>query len=159
MVFASHISPNYPAFISILCVFCTVPPSPPSGLNAFAVDKSSISIRWTNGFDGYSPLVFVNISYSVNRYPQDGISVLSLPLITSANLSGLYPYSSYSIAVKLTNAVNLTSNPSNIVVTTLSLSEFQLYIASIFTLYEFSHCIHCRRTNFPFHHQNCVHHC
>lgn len=126
------------SLISILYVLCTVPPNSPSDLTASEVSNSSISVRWTNGFDGYSPLVNVSISYSVDRYPQDGIHVQSLPLITSATLSGLHPYSNYSINVSLTNAVGLTSNPSNIVVTTLSLSEFQLCNTMS---YPFYHCI------------------
>lgn len=156
--------PLFQPFISILYAFCTVPPSPPYGLNAFAVDNSSISLEGTNEFNGYSSLVFVVISYSVDRYPEDGISVLTLSLNSSNSicrlhclptLSGLHPYSNYSINVSLTNAVGLTSDSSNIVVTTLSLSEFQLCNTMFYSLY---YCIYCR-TNVSFNHQNCVNHC
>ena len=106
----------------------TVPPNSPTGLFNSYVDNSSISINWTNGFDGYSPLVGINISYTSDRYPQDGTTERALPLGTAATLSNLHPYSNYYINVSLTNAVGLTSNPSNISVATLSLSESESHV-------------------------------
>ena len=102
-----------------------VPPDSPTELVVSHIGNSSISINWNNGFDGYSPLVGVNISYASDRYPQDGTTELALPLDTAATLSNLHPYSNYYITVSLTNAVGLTSNPSIITVATLSLSEFE----------------------------------
>ena len=42
--------------------------------------------------------------------------------------SGLYPYSNYTIHVRLTNALGLASNPINITSTTISFSESLLLI-------------------------------
>ena len=100
-----------------------VPPDPPSNVMVTSVGNSSLSLSWTNGFDGFSPLSNVVISYEVDRYPQEGTQAQTFPMGTSATLVGLHPYSNYTLHVSLTNAVGLISNPTNITVTTLSLSK------------------------------------
>ena len=106
-----------------LCSSSPVPPDSPSNLVVTYTDNSSISLSWSVGFDGYSNLSSVVISYEVDRYPQDGTRSQTFSMGTSATLTGLYPYSNYTIHVRLTNAVGLVSNPTNITSTTMSLSE------------------------------------
>ena len=100
-----------------------VPPDPPSNVMVPSVGNSSLSLSWTNGFDGFSPLSNVVISYEVDRYSQEGTQAQTFPMGTSATLVGLHPYSNYTLHVSLTNAVGLTGNPTNITVTILSLSK------------------------------------
>ena len=100
-----------------------VPPDPPSNVMVTSVGNSSLSLSWTNRFDGFSPLSNVVISYEVDRYPQEGTQAQTFPMGTSATLVGLHPYSNYTLHVSLTNAVGFISNPTNITVTTLSLSK------------------------------------
>ena len=97
-----------------LCSSSPVPPDSPSSLVVEYTGNSSISLSWSVGFDGYSNLPSVVISYEVDRYPQDGTRSQTFPMGTSATLTGLYPYSNYTIHVRLTNAVGLVSNPTNI---------------------------------------------
>ena len=100
-----------------------VPPDSPSNVMVTSVGNSSLSLSWTNGFDGFSPFSNVVISYEVDRYPQEGTQAQTFPMGTSATLVGLHPYSNYTLHVSLTNAVGFISNPTNINVTTLSLSK------------------------------------
>ena len=106
-----------------LCSSSPVPSDSPSNLAVTYMGNSSIFLSWSVGFDGYSNLSSVVISYEVDRYPQDGTRSQTFVMGTSATLTGLYPYSNYTIHVRLTNAVGLVSNPTNITSTTISLSE------------------------------------
>ena len=109
-----------------LCSSSPVPPDSPSNLTVTYTGNSSISLSWSVGFDGYSNLSSVVINYEVDRYPQDGTRSQTFPMGTSATLTGLHPYSNYTIHVRLTNALGLASNPINITSNTISLSESQL---------------------------------
>ncbi|KAL5494513.1 hypothetical protein EMCRGX_G015863 [Ephydatia muelleri] len=108
-----------------------VPPDPPSNVMVTSVGNSSLSLSWTNGFDGFSPLSNVVISYEVDRYSQEGTQAQTFPMGTSATLVGLHPYSNYTLHVSLTNAVGFISNPTNITVTTLSLRPMAPAITSV----------------------------
>ncbi|KAL5494525.1 hypothetical protein EMCRGX_G015877 [Ephydatia muelleri] len=112
-------------------LFVQVPPDPPSNVMVTSVGNSSLSLSWTNGFDGFSPLSNVVISYEVDRYPQEGTQAQTFPMGTSATLVGLYPYSNYTLHVSVTNAVGFISNPTNITVTTLSLRPMAPAITSV----------------------------
>eukprot|EP00731_Ephydatia_muelleri_P009460 Em0005g46a len=112
-------------------LFVQVPPDPPSNVMVTSVGNSSLSLSWTNGFDGFSPLSNVVISYEVDRYPQEGTQAQTFPMGTSATLVGLHPYSNYTLHVSLTNAVGFISNPTNITVTTLSLRPMAPAITSV----------------------------
>eukprot|EP00731_Ephydatia_muelleri_P009429 Em0005g15a len=107
------------------------PPDPPSNVMVTSVGNSSLSLSWTNGFDGFSPLSNVVISYEVDRYPQEETQAQTFPMGTSATLVGLHPYSNYTLHVSLTNAVGFISNPTNITVTTLSLRPMAPAITSV----------------------------
>ncbi|KAL5494527.1 hypothetical protein EMCRGX_G015879 [Ephydatia muelleri] len=112
-------------------LFVQVPPDPPSNVMVTSVGNSSLSLSWTNGFDGFSPLSNVVISYEVDRYPQEETQAQTFPMGTSATLVGLHPYSNYTLHVSLTNAVGFISNPTNITVTTLSLRPMAPAITSV----------------------------
>eukprot|EP00731_Ephydatia_muelleri_P009435 Em0005g21a len=112
-------------------LFVQVPPDPPSNVMVTSVGNSSLSLSWTNGFNGFSPLSNVVISYEVDRYPQKGTQAQTFPMGTSATLVGLHPYSNYTLHVSLTNAVGFISNPTNITVTTLSLRPMAPAITSV----------------------------
>ena len=100
-----------------------VPPDPPSNVMVTSVGNSSLSLSWTNGFDGFSPLSIVVISYEVDRYPQEGTQAQNFSMGTSATLVGLHPYSNYTLHVSLTNAVGFISNPTYLTAITASLSK------------------------------------
>ena len=100
-----------------------VPPDTPSNLVVTNAASSSISLSWTNGFNGYSPLVSVLISYEVDRYPQEGTRNQTFPFETTATLIGLHSNSSYTIHVRLVNAAGLISNPANITQKTVLFSK------------------------------------
>eukprot|EP00731_Ephydatia_muelleri_P009428 Em0005g14a len=112
-------------------LFVQVPSDPPSNVMVTSVGNSSLSLSWTNGFDGFSPLSNVVISYEVDRYPQEGTQAQTFPMETSATLVDLHPYSNYTLHVSLTNAVGFISNPTNITVTTLSLRPMAPAITSV----------------------------
>eukprot|EP00731_Ephydatia_muelleri_P009424 Em0005g10a len=112
-------------------LFVQVPLDPPSNVMVTSVGNSSLSLSWTNGFDGFSPLSNVVISYEVDRYPQEGTQAQTFPMGTSATLVGLHPYSNYTLHVSLTNAVGFISNPTNITTTTLSLRLMAPAITSV----------------------------
>eukprot|EP00731_Ephydatia_muelleri_P009431 Em0005g17a len=108
-----------------------VPPDPPTNVMVTSVGNSSLSLSWTNGFNGFSPLSNVVISYEVDRYPQEGTQAQTFPMGTSATLVGLHPYSNYTLHVSLTNAVGFISNPTNITATILSLRPMAPAITSV----------------------------
>ena len=96
---------------------------PPSNVMVTSVGNSSLSLSWTNGFNGFSPLSNVVISYEVDRYPQEGTQAQTFPMGTSATLVGLHPYSNNTLHVRLVNAAGVISRPANITVSTVSLSK------------------------------------
>eukprot|EP00731_Ephydatia_muelleri_P009423 Em0005g9a len=100
-----------------------VPLDPPSNVMVTSVGNSSLSLSWTNGFDGFSPFSNVVISYEVDRYPQEGTQAQTFPMGTSATLVGLHPYSNYTLHVRLVNAAGVISRPANITVPTVSLTS------------------------------------
>eukprot|EP00731_Ephydatia_muelleri_P009426 Em0005g12a len=112
-------------------LFVQVPPDPPTNVMVTSVGNSSLSLSWTNGFDGFSPPSNVVISYEVDRYPQEGTQAQTFPMGTSATLVGLHPYSNYTLHVSLTNAVGFISNPTNITATILSLRPMAPAITSV----------------------------
>ena len=101
-----------------------VPPDPPSNLVITNTDTYTISLSWSSGFTGYSPLVNVSISYeSPNYLGLEGTMYLTLPVVYSATLSGLHPNANYSIHVALVNAAGFTSSFTTIQTSTPSFSK------------------------------------
>ncbi|KAL5494171.1 hypothetical protein EMCRGX_G015449 [Ephydatia muelleri] len=128
------IASNYLGLSSLsTAVYVQVPPNPPTNLIVTDRAASTISLSWSNGFNGNSPLVNVSISYeSPNYIGVEGTMYLILPEVYSATLSGLHPNANYSIHVALLNAAGFTSTSTTVLTSTLSL---RLMAPSITTLY------------------------
>ena len=102
-----------------------MPPNPPTNLIVTDRAASTISLSWSNGFNGNSPLVNVSISYeSPNYIGVEGTMYLILPEVYSATLSGLHPNANYSIHVALVNAAGFTSTFTTVLTSTLSLRKY-----------------------------------
>ena len=133
----------------------TGPPDPPSNLVITNRNTTSLSLNWSSGFNGNSPLVYVNISYESSNYPSNGTQYLLLPLAYSTLLTVLHPNANYSIHVALVNAAGFTSSFTTIVTSTLPLSKsivllkhevlFQMGMLLLFHVYH-THHVHVMYT-------------
>ena len=89
--------------------------------------EDSISLSWTNGFDGSSELTGAMVQYQADqtKYPGDPLRELTVdtPPFDSASLTSLTPFTTYTITVSLVNAVG-EGGSSSISTTTLSLGGF-----------------------------------
>ena len=114
----------YQGTVSILP---TVPPDPPTGLNVSNITEDSVSLSWTNKFDGFSELTGAMVQYQADqtKYPGDPLRelVVDTPPFDSTSLTSLTPYTTRTITVSLINAIGEGGSISTST-TTLSLCEF-----------------------------------
>ena len=114
----------YQGTISILP---TVPPDPPTGLNVSNITEDSVSLSWTNKFDGFSKLTGAVVRYQADqtKYPGDPLRELTVdtPPFDSASLTSLTPFTTHTITVSLVNAIGEGGSIST-TGTTLSLGGF-----------------------------------
>ena len=107
-----------------LSILPTVPPDPPTNLVVSDVTEDSVSLSWTNGFDGYSELTSAVVRYQADqtKYPGDPLRelVVDTPPFDSASLTSLTPFTTHTITVSLVNAVG-EGEPNSTSTTTLSL--------------------------------------
>ena len=94
-----------------------VPPDPVSNLQNGTVTDTTITISWALGFDGRESIDSVTVTYTAVSN-NDGDSTGSVPLgasATSTTLTGLQPFTNYSISVETCNSVGCVENtPVNV---------------------------------------------
>ena len=79
----------------------TVPPDPPSNVMVTATE-TELSLRWTNSFDGHSPITMVMITYKLAGSTPTTVNVTT---ITSYTIMGLSPNMEYTISLQSFNAI------------------------------------------------------
>ena len=99
----------------------TVPPDAPTNVMVGSPGTNTLSVSWTNGGDGNSPITGVTITFSARghsgsrNFPGDAS-------LQSATLTNLMPFRTYTVSVFVVNAVG-RSEPGNDTGTTLSLRK------------------------------------
>ena len=107
--------------------YYTVPPDPVTSLTAGTITNSSVFIAWENGFDGRAPIVATRIEYFIEG-ETESMTIEIEPYPTNFTLTELRPNSPYNILVSVVNALSLASDPTSILVTTLSLCKCLIII-------------------------------
>ena len=111
--------------VCLVCyvILCTLgPPNPPTVLIT-NIYTTTISLSWSSGFTGYSPLANVIISYNSSNYISEGTQILSLPAVYSTILTGLHPNTNYSIQIALINVAGFNSSPTTVTASTVPISK------------------------------------
>ncbi len=101
----------------------TVPPEAPSNLVVSNIQEDSFDLAWTNGMDGRSPITSVTVEILVLP---DALVIQNLNLTQTLEMTpvtGLNPFTRYSLSVTVNNAVG-EGNSASITAMTLSLGKY-----------------------------------
>ena len=99
----------------------TVPPDAPTNVMVSSPSTNTLSVSWTNGGDGNSPITGVMIAFSA-RGDSGSQNFSGDVSLQSATLMNLMPFRTYTVSVFVVNAVG-RSEPGNNNGTTLSLRK------------------------------------
>ena len=127
-VFAPNVSPTLRCFSSsgstqALVILPTLPPGPPTNLQVTGQTTTTLSISWTNPtFNGFSDIASFRVQVtergSTFPYTFNGDEDT-----TTFTLTGLLPFTNYTVRLFVRNAVGLEGQPAETIGMTDSLRK------------------------------------
>ena len=110
-----------------------------------SIDEFEVSLAWSNGFDGFSPVTGVQIEIFERDQLVDTRDLSGSSALETNVISSLTPFTDFTFVLRVRNAIGL-SNPVSVDGSTLSLGEgrvigytrvhvHQYVVKSIFVIY------------------------
>ena len=117
----------------------TVPAEPVTNLKVTGFTETTVSLSWTTGHDGFTPITDIEILVIPERGNPPSMNPIILPPSNQTIISSLLPFREHEFSMAVLNLAG-TSERRNITASTLSLRKLNIDRYMIFSLL-FSLCL------------------